>query len=137
MDPSPTPQEAVTVPPMPQGTGHRKRVYRCCKRTVKLVTTRNEKLVVRLFKPTNDEECPITLCPMKDDMLDFLPDQSFFPHLPELRKAQLPCGHSFGTMNLLYYFSRNSTMCPHCRAGFASPLSPDCIPAHLVTVSGG
>ena len=112
----------------------RKKVYSCQRRIVKLVTTRNEKLRVVLSKPKANEECPITMSPMQEDSLDFLPDQSFFPNLPHLKKIQLPCGHSFGTMNLLYYFSRNNTMCPNCRAGFPSSLSPACVPCHLVVV---
>ena len=134
MDPTFSMSEPVAAPVL--STAPRKRVYRCKQRKVRLTTTRNEKLAVTVSIPNDDDECPITMGPMKEDALDFLPDQTLFPHLPDLRKTTLPCGHSFGSMNLLYYFSRNSTMCPNCRAGFSSPLSLDCIPAHVAVVRG-
>jgi hypothetical protein len=86
---------------------------------------------VTLDMPTADEECPLTIAPMADDELDFLPEVTFFITQPKVRKLQLPCGHAFGVMNLIYYFARSGMRCPCCRAGFKCKLNPETVPLHF------
>ena len=87
------------------------------------------KLDVSLEIPGPDEECPLTLGPICDDSLDFLqPTTTWFISFPEVKKAVLPCGHSFGALNILYHFARRNMLCPCCRAGLDSRLAFRCIP---------
>ena len=86
-----------------------------------------------LTVPEADEECPLTLSPISEDCLDFLPGVRFLLPLPEYTKLSLPCGHGFGAMNLLYHFARRDMRCPCCRAGHEKKLDVDCVPMHFRT----
>jgi hypothetical protein len=86
-----------------------------------------------LSVPEKDEECPLTLSPIAEDCLDFLPNVRFLPPMPEYTKLSLPCGHGFGAMNLVYHFARRDMRCPCCRAGHKGKLDTDCVPMHFRT----
>jgi hypothetical protein len=86
---------------------------------------------ISLDEPATDEECPLTIAPMADDELEFLPGITFFITQPRVRKLQLPCGHAFGAMNLIYYFARSGMRCPCCRAGLKCKLNPETVPMHF------
>ena len=87
---------------------------------------------IRLEVPDPSEECPLTLAPMSDDALEFLqPTTTWFQAFPAVRKMVLPCGHSFGALNILYHFARRNMLCPCCRSGLDSPVSHLCMPPHL------
>lgn len=87
------------------------------------------KMDVTLEPPAEGEECPLTLGPIADDTLDFLqPTTTWFVSFPDVKKAVLPCGHSFGALNILYHFARRNMLCPCCRAGIDSRLAFRCIP---------
>ncbi len=90
------------------------------------------KIRVRLEVPKQDEECPLTLSPIAEDALDFLSEGArWYPAFPDVKKLQLPCGHSFGALNILYHFARRNMLCPCCRAGVSSRLTLPCIPLNL------
>lgn len=81
---------------------------------------RGKKLEISLSEPGPNEECSITLDPISDYRLPFLPQEvpsCVMTGEPGLTKASLPCGHSFNAMALLYHFTKNSMTCPICRAG--------------------
>lgn len=91
-----------------------------------------KKIRIRLEVPDPEEECPLTLDPIKDDALSFLsPDAKWFTAFPDVTKATLACGHGFGALNLLYHFARRNMLCPCCRAGINDRLSLHCYPQHL------
>jgi hypothetical protein len=88
------------------------------------------KLDVKLEVPTADEECPLTLSPMVDDALECLqPTTTYLTAFPDVKKMVLPCGHSFGALNILYHFLRRNMLCPCCRAGINSRLSSRSVPS--------
>jgi len=90
------------------------------------------KIRLKLDEPDGDEECPLTLAPIKDDGLEFLsPSARWFPAFPDVKKATLNCGHSFGALNILYHFARRNMTCPCCRGGFDSRLTLGCIPTNF------
>jgi hypothetical protein len=98
----------------------------------KLYAQNGRQIGVCLEVPGPDEECPLTLSPMSEDCLDFLqPTTTWFSAFPSVRKMTLPCGHSFGALNLLYHFARRNMLCPCCRAGLNSPLTIQSVPAHF------
>jgi hypothetical protein len=81
-------------------------------------------LLMTLSEPVEDEECSITLAPIREYRLPFMPEDEEAPNCvvegaPQLAKASLPCGHGFNAMALLYHFVKNSMTCPICRAGHA------------------
>ena len=91
---------------------------------------------IALSKPSEGEECGITLEPIAEARLDFLPaDANPSPVAThagrELRKATLPCGHSFSAVAVLYHFAKNGMRCPNCRAGVEARMTPQSIPQHL------
>jgi hypothetical protein len=86
---------------------------------------------VTLSEPADGEVCPLTLSPIAEDALDFIPDQSFFPALPAVRRMTLPCGHAFGALSIVYLFARRTMRCPCCRSGHNSGLRVDSIPVHI------
>jgi hypothetical protein len=90
-----------------------------------------EGIRVALSKPADGETCPLTLSPIAEDGLEFLPGVSFFPMLPDVRRMTLPCGHAFGAMSLVYHFARQSMACPFCRAGPRARICADSIPHHF------
>ena len=90
-----------------------------------------EKIEVRLEEPEDEEECPLTLQPMKNDELAFLPGVVFSSRSPRLRRMTIAaCGHSFGAMNLLFHFAQNKMQCPLCRQGSEDRLDFRSIPIH-------
>ena len=95
-------------------------------------STTKEKLFVRFERPGSDENCPLTLLPMCTDSLSIMPDRTFFPDAPDLRKLILPCGHAFGALNLVYHFCNSKMQCPLCRSGLKSPMDPRRLPEHLI-----
>jgi hypothetical protein len=96
---------------------------------VMLYASTGQKLRVRLDVPAPDEECPLTLAPIAEDSLDFLSEHArWFPANPDVKKVTLPCGHSFGALNILYHFARRNMLCPCCRAGLEGRLTLPCIP---------
>jgi len=84
-----------------------------------------------LSVPDEGEECPLTLSPIAEDCLDFLPGVRFVLPLPDYTKLSLPCGHGFGALNLLYHFARRDMRCPCCRSGHKGALDPACVPRHF------
>lgn len=86
---------------------------------------------VRLAVPPPAETCPLTMSPIADDELDFIPGGSFLQTLPLVKQITLPCGHVFGALNILYHFARRNMLCPCCRRGSASPIDAKYIPKHL------
>lgn len=93
--------------------------------------TNGQGMRIVLSIPDPGEECPLTLSPIADDELDFLPGLRFVLPLPDLTKLALPCGHGFGAMNILYHFARRDMRCPCCRNGFKEKLDTDCVPRHF------
>ena len=93
------------------------------------------KLNVVLSDPEKDDECPLTLDSISNDALDFLPSgSSFLEGSPSYKKMCLPCGHSFGALNLIYHFLKNNMQCPCCRAGPTDRAAVSSLPKHLRTV---
>jgi hypothetical protein len=91
----------------------------------------NRAIRVRLTVPAPDEMCPLTVAPVSEDELDFLPGRTFLETLPLVKQATLPCGHVFGALSILYHFARQNMLCPCCRRGFPSPINSKYIPKHL------
>lgn len=95
---------------------------------------RSKSLLLGLSEPGPDEECSITLEPIREYTLPFLPDgvRSVIQTQPALAKASLPCGHGFSALALLYHFAKNSMTCPICRAGHAKAvMTEQSVPTHL------
>lgn len=93
-------------------------------------------IVLKLTAPEPDEECSITMEPMSDYRLPFIPEKFKQHHLikdrPALTKATLPCGHSFSALALVYHFLKNSMTCPCCRAGPANErMGEQFVPSHI------
>jgi hypothetical protein len=88
-----------------------------------------------LVVPAEDEECTITMEPIAQYRLPFLPAEAMacvWTDRPTLTKAILPCGHGFSAMALLYHFAKNSMTCPCCRAGHdGTQMGLQSIPVHL------
>ena len=91
----------------------------------------NRAIRVRLTVPAPDEVCPLTVAPVSEDELDFLPGRTFLETLPLVKQATLPCGHVFGALSILYHFARQNMLCPCCRRGSPSPINAKYIPKHL------
>lgn len=88
------------------------------------------KIVVRLEAPAPGEECPLTLSPIAEDSLEFLqPTTAYLTAFPAYKKMTLPCGHGFGALSILYHLARRNMLCPCCRAGLDTRLSPHCVPS--------
>ena len=99
------------------------------------VARQSKLAVMSLSEPAQGEECCITLEPIAEARLSFLP-ASFKDGLvedqPRLSKASLPCGHGFNALALLYHFAKNSMTCPFCRDGHDKVrLNSVSIPRHL------
>lgn len=88
-------------------------------------------MLVTLTAAEPDEECPLTLAPICDDALEWMPDVTYMKGEPSVRKMTLPCGHAFGAMSLLYYFARMKMQCPCCRAGLEDAIELDSVPVHF------
>jgi len=89
---------------------------------------------IRLSEPGDGEECSVTMQPIAEATLDFLPaDAPRAPVVarPELTKGTLPCGHSFSALALLYHFAKNCMRCPNCREGSGARMTGQSVPAHL------
>lgn len=86
---------------------------------------------IKLSIPAHDEECPLTLEPIAESKLQFLPDTPFLKNRPLHSKLTLECGHSFSAMPLIYSFCKNGMTCPCCRAGEGIRLDPTCLPTHF------
>ena len=135
------PQPLPPPPPPPQGS--RKRPRAPPPKTVQLLgagsfpatllSLAGQNMRVVLSKPNDGETCPLTLSPIAEDTLEFLPDECFCPVLPDSKRLTLPCGHAFGALNIIYHFARQNMLCPCCRAGFKSRISIDSIPCHVRT----
>lgn len=81
--------------------------------------------------PAEDEQCPLTISPIAEDELDFLPGVTYMVNKPLARRIKLSCSHAFGAMNLLYHFARRDMRCPCCRAGKKSRLDVRAVPMHF------
>lgn len=93
-------------------------------------------MILKLTVPDPDEECSITMEPIADYRLPFVPEKFKKQHLiknqPTLTKATLPCGHSFSALALVYHFLKNSMTCPCCRAGQANErMGEQFVPSHM------
>ena len=66
-----------------------------------------QSIEVTLSIPNEDDECPLTLDPIKDSHVSFLPGAVFCKAKPLHSKLTLPCGHSFHSLSLLYSWCRN------------------------------
>lgn len=78
-------------------------------------------LSVTLFEPQQPTICPITQDDIMESELHFLEGSYVVDGNSRLRGFRLNCKHEFCAMNLLYYWTRNSTvLCPVCRDGFAN-----------------
>lgn len=86
---------------------------------------------VKVEVPSPDEQCPLTMSPICEDFLDFIPSDTYVASTPEARKITLPCGHSFGAMSITYHFARRDMRCPCCRAGHKQRLKMESIPFHF------
>jgi hypothetical protein len=95
---------------------------------------RGKQMEITLSEPSPTEECSITLEPIRDYRLPFLPPETpscVVVDEPGLSKASLPCGHGFNAMALIYHFAKNSMTCPICRAGHHhAQMAAQSIPAH-------
>jgi len=92
----------------------------------------SDAMIIKLSKPAEEEECVITMEKIIGYKLEFLEsDVTFFEDQPEIRKAQLPCGHSFHALALFYHFARNAMSCPCCREGSDLVMDIACIPEHI------
>lgn len=89
---------------------------------------------VTLSIPAAEEECPLTLEPIAQSKLDFLPDTPFVSDRPLHSKLTLPCGHSFHALTLVYSFCKSGMVCPFCRAGNAAKADPAFLPDHFRAV---
>ena len=89
------------------------------------------KLEVFLEEAFDDEKCPLTLEPIREDELDFMPGVSFLERYPTFKKMTLPCGHSFGAMTLTFYFGESNLICPCCRRGVHGAVDIDLLPQHF------
>ena len=125
-------------PPPPRPAGARKRPRSALVRAAApgsypatLTSLAGQTLRVTLSEPADGEVCPLTLCPIAEDALEFLPDATFFATMPHIKRLTLPCGHAFGAMSITYYFARRNMLCPCCRRGHRVPISLECIPAHF------
>lgn len=96
-------------------------------------STRCKIISVVLSEPAEDEECMIALEPIKEYNLPFLPaGTTVWESNPALKKASLPCGHSFSALALLYHFAKNAMTCPCCRAGHDKVVLADSsLPPHI------
>ena len=94
-------------------------------------TADNERVEVVLEEPCDEEECPLTLRPILEDVLEFMPQVTFLLRFPNHKKMTLPCGHSFGAMNLTFYFCQSKLICPCCRRGIDKSLQMDFLPEHF------
>lgn len=93
-------------------------------------------MTITLTAPEPDEECAITMEPMAEYRLPFVPDtfkkQCLIKTQPTLTKATLPCGHGFSALALVYHFLKNSMTCPCCRAGQANErMGEKFVPPHM------
>ena len=87
---------------------------------------------ITLSKPSDDEECPISLEPIKDSKLEWLPPGScFVKKRPELSKVTLACNHSFSALNLAYLWLKMDMRCPCCRMGHNLRAKESSIPTHI------
>jgi hypothetical protein len=100
-------------------------------RSFRLKSLNGKSLAVVLSPADPDDECPLSLGPICEDNLDFLNGSTFIPNLPQFKRMTLPCGHSFGAMNVMYHFARQNMLCPCCRAGVNDSMQVDSIPAHF------
>ena len=81
--------------------------------------------------PAEGEECPLTLEPMAESKLTFMPETPFLEDRPRHCKVTLPCWHSFSALTLVYNFCKNYMTCPCCRAGKQVKMDVLCLPRHL------
>lgn len=93
-------------------------------------------ITLTLTAPEPGEECTITMEPIAEYRLPFVPDtfkkQWLIKGQPALTKATLPCGHGFSALALVYHFLKNSMTCPCCRAGRANErMGEQFVPAHM------
>ena len=116
--------------PLPPRKRSRVSVSTSISRTLLTTGASHSSIRVTLSSPGEDEECPLSLNPMKEDELPFLPNATFSRMFPTFRKMTLPCSHSFGAMQLLYHFARNQARCPLCRQGVNDRLDSRSIPYH-------
>lgn len=93
-------------------------------------------ITLTLSEPAQDEECTITMEPIAEYRLPFVPKSvkstGLIKAQPALTKATLPCGHGFNALALVYHFMKNSMTCPCCRAGRANErMGEQFVPQHM------
>jgi hypothetical protein len=88
------------------------------------------------FVFVSPQPCVISGDSIQDARLDWLADDidAFFPEDRTLKKATLPCQHSFAATPLAYHFLKNSMRCPVCRSGEDNQLDSRIIPPALRSV---
>jgi hypothetical protein len=87
--------------------------------------------MVVLSIPGDEDECPLTLEPIKDSRLACMPDAVFMQEKPQHSKVTLPCGHGFHALSLLYNWCKNNMLCPCCRDGVSERADPACLPESI------
>lgn len=88
---------------------------------------------INLTRPEEGDECAISCDNIRDAKLDWMPEgmDAFTPYDSSLKKATLPCKHSFAVAPLAYHFIKNQMRCPVCRNGEDNRLNYLCIPKHM------
>lgn len=83
--------------------------------------------------PGPDEQCVISGESIQEARPEWLPDEinTFFPDDRTLKKATLPCAHSFAATPLAYHFLKNCMRCPVCRSGEDQQLDSRVVPPAL------
>lgn len=96
--------------------------------------TQTERMWIKVTEASQTEECPISMQLIAEETTEFLPQHLcfFFMDAPKLKKATLPCGHSFGILHIFLSWLVNSMQCPCCRRGFDELLSMECVPGHII-----
>jgi hypothetical protein len=87
----------------------------------------------RFYVAKDTEFCPLSQDLIKNSSLDFAPDLCWHEDHPNLNACELPCGHKFTTMLLMFHFVKNSCQeCPVCKYGVKQMhWSEHVIPKHV------
>lgn len=87
------------------------------------IPVRNAMASLNNCRARDDEVCPLSLAPINQSPLPMSEDGRpstlvLNPMRPDRRCAELPCGHRFNSLWLIYHFvERNTFCCPVCRSG--------------------
>lgn len=79
-----------------------------------------------------ERDCPITGDTFDKSCIDCVPEgTALFLDRPNLCVAEMPCGHAFGVLPLLYHAVVGDMRCPVCRFGIERRMRPSCVPEHI------